>query len=175
MPAGTAQDTDHMTASSENPSRPAGPAAGGVARPVVIAGRGFGGLACAKRLGAAGIETVLIDRHNYHLFVPLLYQVATAALSPADIAQPIRRILRDHRSVTVLMGEVVGVDAGRREVLLADGVRVGYGRLVIAAGSVCNYFDHDDWATHAPCPRDLSDATELRSRILAARAGRADR
>lgn len=149
-------------------NRTAGSAARRASGPVVIIGGGFGGLACAKRLGAPGVETVLIDRHNYHLFVPLLYQVATAALSPADIAQPIRRILRRHGSVSVRLAEVSGIDAGRGEVALSDGGRIPYRCLVIAAGSVCNYFGHDDWAAHAPCPRDLPDATALRSRILMA-------
>lgn len=136
--------------------------------PVVIVGGGFAGLACAKRLGAAGVRTILIDRQNYHLFVPLLYQVATAALSPADIAQPIRRILSRYPSVSVVLGEVVGVDIAARRVRLSGGEAIAYRELVLAAGSVCNYFGHDGWAEHAPCPRDLPDATLLRSRILLA-------
>ena len=134
----------------------------------VVVGAGFGGLECAAALGASGLPVTLIDRHNYHLFVPLLYQVATAALSPADIAQPIRRILRRHRSVTVRMGEVSGVDAARRRVRLSDGAEVAYDRLVIAAGSVCSFFGHDEWARHAPCPRSVNDAGEIRSRLLLA-------
>ncbi len=142
--------------------------AAGASAPVVIVGGGFGGLACARRLGAAGVPTVLIDRQNYHLFVPLLYQVATAALSPADIAQPIRRILSRYPTVSVVLGEVVGVDAATKRVLLAGQAPLAYGKLILAAGSVCNYFGHDSWAEHAPCPRDLPDATLLRSRILLA-------
>lgn len=144
------------------------PGAPAVSAPVVIVGGGFGGLACARRLGAAGVRTILIDRQNYHLFVPLLYQVATAALSPADIAQPIRRILSRYPSVSVVLGEVVGIDCAARQVRLASREPVAYGKLVLAAGSVCNYFGHDGWAEHAPCPRDLPDATLLRSRILLA-------
>lgn len=136
--------------------------------PVVIVGAGFAGLACAKALGAAGVPATLIDRQNYHLFVPLLYQVATAALSPADIAQPIRRILRRYPSVEVLLGEVQAVDAQRREVVLDGGQRLAYSRLVLATGSVCNYFGNDQWAPHARCPRDLADAAEIRARILGA-------
>jgi NADH dehydrogenase len=136
--------------------------------PIVIVGAGFAGLACAKALGAAGVPVRLIDRQNYHLFVPLLYQVATAALSPADIAQPIRRILRRYPSVEVLLGEVEGVDTTAREVVLTQGERVLYSRLVLATGAVCNYFGHDEWAPHARCPRDLADATEIRARILLA-------
>lgn len=136
--------------------------------PVVIIGGGFAGLSCAKALGAAGVETVLIDRHNYHLFVPLLYQVATAALSPADIAQPIRRLLRRYLSVRVELGAVETLDTATHEVVLADGRRVRYGRLVLATGSVCNYFGHAEWAAHAPCPRDLPDATAIRARVLGA-------
>ncbi len=142
--------------------------AGSKPGPVVIIGGGFAGLACAKALGAAGVETVLIDRHNYHLFVPLLYQVATAALSPADIAQPIRRLLRRYPSVRVELGAVETLDTVAHEVVLADGRRVRYGRLVLATGSVCNYFGHAEWAAHAPCPRDLPDATAIRARVLGA-------
>lgn len=140
----------------------------GEAAPVVIVGGGFAGLACARRLGAAGVPAVLIDRQNYHLFVPLLYQVATAALSPADIAQPIRRILSRYPTVSVVLGEVVGVDVAAKRILLAGHEPLAYDKLVLATGAVCNYFGHDEWAEHAPCPRDLPDATLLRSRILLA-------
>src|SRR5690349_6242410 len=99
---------------------------------VVIVGAGFAGLACAHQLGRQGVPVTLIDRTNYHLFVPLLYQVATAALSPADIARPIRRILSRYESVDVIMGEVVGVDRAARTVQLDDGTKLPYGRLVIA-------------------------------------------
>lgn len=111
---------------------------------VVIVGAGFGGLACAATLGGKAVRVTVIDRNNYHLFVPLLYQVATAALSPADIAEPIRKILRRHRNVGVMMGEVTGVDTAARKVLLASGRPVDYDRLVIATGSLYHYFGHDD-------------------------------
>jgi NADH dehydrogenase len=147
---------------------PLGSTAAMPAEPVVIIGAGFAGLACAKALGAAGIQVRLIDRQNYHLFVHLLYQVATAALSPADIAQPIRRILRRYPTVKVQLGEVLRIDGAERQVVLKHGDRIGYRRLVIATGSTCNYFNHDDWASHAPCPRDLADATAIRARLLLA-------
>ena len=97
---------------------------------VVIVGAGFGGLSSAHRLGGAGFPVTIIDRTNYHLFVPLLYQVATAALSPADIAQPVRKLLRRYDNVEVVMGDVVGVDADKRRVQLADGSAIGYDRLI---------------------------------------------
>lgn len=149
----------------ESPAQAAGPSAD---HPVIIIGGGFAGLACAKELGRANVPTILIDAQNYHLFVPLLYQVATAALSPADIAQPIRRILRRHPRTQVRMATVEGIDAAARAVVLAGGERVSYSRLVIATGSICNYFGHDEWASHAPCPRSLGDATGIRARLLSA-------
>src|SRR6188474_1441707 len=98
---------------------------------IVIIGAGFAGLACAKALGNAPARVTVIDRNNYHLFVPLLYQVATAALSPADIAQPIRRMLARYRNIEVVLGEVTGVDTAARAVRLADGSVIGYDRLVL--------------------------------------------
>jgi len=133
---------------------------------IVIVGAGFGGLACARALGGHKARVTIIDRANYHLFVPLLYQVATAALSPADIAEPIRKILRRHRNVEVVLGDVTGVDTAGQAVLLADGGRIGYDRLVLATGSVENYFGHDDWAAHAPGIKSLSDARAIRARVL---------
>ena len=132
---------------------------------VVIVGAGFGGLACAKRLGGAPIQVTIIDRRNYHLFVPLLYQVATAALSPADIAQPIRRMVSRYRNINVVLGDVRGVDVAAREVLLADR-SIGFDRLVIATGSTYSYFGHDDWAVAAPGPKNLEDARSIRARLL---------
>lgn len=133
---------------------------------VVIVGAGFGGLACAKELGKAGVNATIIDRRNYHLFVPLLYQVATAALSPADIAEPVRQILSRYATINVRFGEVVGVDKAAREVVLADGVRLSYDRLVIATGSVYNYFGHEDWADTAPGPISIDNARRIRARLL---------
>lgn len=134
----------------------------------VILGAGFGGLECAERLGSGGAAVTLVDRNNYHLFVPLLYQVSTAALSPAEIAQPIRRILRRHRSVSVRMGEVTAVDTARRRVALADGGSLAYRHLIVATGSVCSYFGNEHWARHAPCPKSIEDARSIRSRLLLA-------
>jgi NADH dehydrogenase len=135
---------------------------------IVIIGAGFAGLACAAQLGRAGVPVTLVDRTNYHLFVPLLYQVATAALSPADIARPIRRILSRYPSVNVIMGEVVGVDRAAHTVALADGTQLSYARLVIAAGSAYSYFGHDDWAKFAVGPRNLEQARTIRANLLGA-------
>jgi NADH dehydrogenase len=164
----------------EVPSRPdrgAGPATTGsdvgatdtaATSHVVVVGGGFGGLACAVALGEAGIDVTLIDRRNYHLFVPLLYQVATAALSPADIAQPIRRVLSRYKSIHVIMAEVVGVDTAAREVALETGHRVRYDRLVLATGSEYSYFGHDAWKPYAPGLKTVDNARQLRASILRA-------
>jgi NADH dehydrogenase len=133
---------------------------------VVIVGAGFGGLACAKELGKAAARVTVVDRRNYHLFVPLLYQVATAALSPADIARPIRRILGRCRNMDVVLGEVVGIDSGARIVTLRDGATLRYDRLVVATGSEYFYFGHPEWAPHAPGPLTLEDARRIRTRLL---------
>ena len=135
---------------------------------VVIVGAGFGGLSCAHQLGGAGFPVTIIDRTNYHLFVPLLYQVATAALSPADIAQPIRKLLRRYDNVEVVMGDVVGIDTDTRRVRLADGKAVDYDRLILAPGSSYNYFGHDAWADAAPGPRTLPTARYIREKLLTA-------
>jgi NADH dehydrogenase len=134
---------------------------------VVIVGGGFGGLSAAKALARAPFEITLIDRNNHHLFQPLLYQVATAALSPADIASPIRGILRNQRNVKVMLAEVSGVDTARKEVI-ADGRRIAYDYLVVATGARHAYFGHDDWAAFAPGLKTIDDATALRRRILLA-------
>jgi NADH dehydrogenase len=134
---------------------------------IVIVGGGFGGLAAAKALAHAPAEVVLIDRQNHHLFQPLLYQVATAALSPADIAWPIRRILRHQSNARVLMAEVTGVDIERKQVLM-DTRAEPYDYLVLATGATHAYFGHDDWAPHAPGLKQIIDATDIRRRILLA-------
>jgi len=134
---------------------------------IVIIGGGFGGLAAAKALAHAPAEVVLIDRQNHHLFQPLLYQVATAALSPADIAWPIRRILRHQSNARVLMAEVTGVDIERKQVLM-DTRAEPYDYLVLATGATHAYFGHDDWAPHAPGLKQIIDATDIRRRILLA-------
>ncbi|MCU0477754.1 MAG: NAD(P)/FAD-dependent oxidoreductase [Chloroflexi bacterium] len=136
---------------------------------VVIVGGGFGGLNAARELGRDPRVTVtLVDRRNFHLFQPLLYQVATGALSPGDIAQPLRSILRRNRNTTVLLGEAVGIDLGRREVLMSDGGPLPYDTLVVATGARHSYFGRDDWAAHAPGLKSIDDATEIRRRILIA-------
>jgi len=133
---------------------------------VVIVGAGFGGLACAAELGGTNVRVTVIDRRNYHLFVPLLYQVATAALSPADIAQPIRKVLNRYPNVDVILGEVKGVDHAARRVVLADGSFVPYDRLVLATGSSYSYFGHDEWAKVAPGLKTIEDARQIRARLL---------
>jgi NADH:quinone reductase (non-electrogenic) len=135
---------------------------------VVIIGAGFGGLACARGLGGAPVRVTVIDRQNYHLFVPLLYQVATAALSPADVAQPIRRLLGRYDNIDVVLGEVTGIDTDARAVRLASGRTVAFDRLVIASGSTYSYFGHDEWAEFAPGPKSVEDARSIRARLLLA-------
>ena len=134
---------------------------------VVIVGAGFGGLSAAKALAGTACEITLIDRHNYHLFQPLLYQVATAGLSPADIAAPIRGIIGAQRNITVALAAVSGVDTARSEVI-AEGRRISYDFLVLATGAQHAYFGHDDWAFYAPGLKTIDDATYLRRRILLA-------
>jgi NADH:ubiquinone reductase (H+-translocating) len=137
---------------------------------VVILGAGFAGLSVAKALAKEAVSVTVIDRRNHHLFQPLLYQVATAALSPAQIAAPIRTILRRQKNATVLLGEVAGVDTAKREVILASpgGQRIPYDYLVIATGAQHSYFGHDDWRRHAFGLKSLEDATDIRRRILLA-------
>jgi NADH:ubiquinone reductase (H+-translocating) len=140
-----------------------------VGRPkVVIIGAGFGGLAAAQALGGTDLEVTVVDRLNYHLFQPLLYQVALAALSATDVAYPIRRILRHHTNIEVLLDEVLKIDVPRRRVCLADGIELAYDYLIVAAGAETSYFGHDDWAPVAPGLKDLEDAFEVRRRVLSA-------
>jgi NADH dehydrogenase len=136
---------------------------------VTVVGGGFAGLYAAKSLGIdPEVRLTLVDRRNFHLFQPLLYQVATGALSPGDIAQPLRSVLRKQRNTTVILGEAVGIDLDRREVLLADGGPIGYDTLIVATGAHHSYFDHPDWASFAPGLKTVEDATEIRRRILIA-------
>jgi NADH dehydrogenase len=135
---------------------------------IVIVGAGFGGLACARALGGKPVKVTIVDRRNYHLFVPLLYQVATAALSPADIARPIRRILGRYKNIEVVLGTVSGIDTAARRVRLADGKELAYDKLVVATGSDYSYFGHPEWAEFAPGPRSLEDARRIRARLLTA-------
>ena len=134
---------------------------------VVIVGAGFGGLAAAKRLAKHSVDVTLIDKRNYHLFQPLLYQVATADLSPADVAWPIRSIFAKSTNVRVVLGKVEGIDLESREVV-SDRIRLPYDYLILATGSHHSYFGHDEWAVHAPGLKRIIDATEIRKRILLA-------
>ena len=134
---------------------------------VFIVGGGFAGLAAAKALAGAPAEVTLVDRRNHHVFQPLLYQVATASLSPADISAPIRTVLRGQENCEVALAEVTGVDVAHQRLMLANG-SVKYDYLILAAGATHAYFGHDDWATIAPGLKSLEDATELRRRILLA-------
>ncbi|MBK7292240.1 MAG: NAD(P)/FAD-dependent oxidoreductase [Holophagaceae bacterium] len=139
---------------------------------VVILGGGFGGLAAAKALRRAPVDVTLIDQRNHHLFQPLLYQVATAALNPSDIAVPIRQILRRQRNASVLLAEAVAVDPIGKRVLLSDGVNpegaVPYDFLILATGVTHSYFGHPEWAGAAPGLKTIEDALEIRKRILLA-------
>jgi NADH dehydrogenase len=133
----------------------------------MIVGGGFAGLAAAKALARTSAKLILIDRRNHHLFQPLLYQVATASLSPADISTPIRAVLRDQQNCEVALAEVTGVDLVNRRLLIATG-HIGYDYLVLAAGATHAYFGHDQWAAIAPGLKSIEDATTLRKRILLA-------
>jgi len=135
---------------------------------IVIVGSGFGGLAAAKALKGADAEITLVDKTNHHLFQPLLYQVATAALSPADIATASRALLRRQANVSVLMAEVTGVDAERRLVHLAGGRELGYDYLVLATGAAYSFFGHGEWAEDARTLKTLADALAIRERLLGA-------
>jgi NADH dehydrogenase len=134
---------------------------------VVIVGGGFGGLAAAKALRDAPVDVLLVDRRNHHVFQPLLYQVATAALSPGDIASPIRWILRKQRNLQVWLAEATAVHVDRKVLQLADG-ELSYDYLILAAGSTHAYFGHDEWRPHAPGLKTLEDALEMRRRVLLA-------
>jgi NADH:ubiquinone reductase (H+-translocating) len=135
---------------------------------VLIIGGGFGGLYAAMALRRATVRVTLIDRCNHHVFSPLVYQVATASLSPADIAQPLRWILRRQKNTRVLLGEAASIDPGRRTVTLADGERIIYDFLIVATGVTHTYFGHDDWMRHAPGLKEVADAIEIRRRFLLA-------
>ncbi len=134
---------------------------------VVIVGAGFGGLSAAKALAGGAFDVTIIDRHNYHLFQPLLYQVATAGLSPADIASPIRSILARAKNVNVVLGKVSEIDVAQR-VVITEGRRFPFDHLILATGAQHAYFGHDDWAASAPGLKTIDDATDIRRRILLA-------
>jgi NADH dehydrogenase len=133
---------------------------------VVIIGGGFGGIAVAKKLRKSSFQVTLIDKSNHHLFQPLLYQVATAALSPGDIAAPIRAVLGENSGVKVIMGKVEKVKPDNKTVILHDGRTITYDRLVMAPGAQYNYFGNEDWEQHAPGLKSVSDALNIRERIL---------
>lgn len=134
---------------------------------VVILGGGFGGLSAAIGLARAPVQVTLLDRRNYHLFQPLLYQVATGSLSPANIASPLRQILKRQKNASVLLAEATGLDAAKRRVILSDG-SVEYDTLVVATGSSHQYFGHQSWEKFAPGLKTVEDATDMRRRILLA-------
>jgi NADH:quinone reductase (non-electrogenic) len=136
---------------------------------VVVVGGGFAGLYAARSLGIdPEVRITLVDRRNFHLFQPMLYQVATGVLSPAEIAQPLRSILRKRRNTTVILGEATGIDLERRQVVLSDGGPIDYDTLIVATGARHSYFDHPEWAPIAPGLKTIEDATEIRRRILIA-------
>jgi len=134
---------------------------------VVIVGGGFGGLYAAKRLGRAPVSLTLVDRRNFHLFQPLLYQVATGALSPGEIASPLRAVVGRNRNTEVVLGEVRDLDAVNRRLILDSG-EIPYDELIVATGATHSYFGHDDWAAVAPGLKTIENATAIRSRLLAA-------
>jgi NADH dehydrogenase len=132
---------------------------------IVIVGAGFGGLTAARRLRGKDVRVTVVDRQNHHLFQPLLYQVATAALSPSDIASPIRRILRGRKNVEVVLGEAAAIDLESKRVVLTDGA-VPFDYLIVATGAAHSYFGHDEWAPFAPGLKSIDDALEIRRRVL---------
>jgi len=134
---------------------------------VIIIGGGFGGLYAAKTLRGAPVRVTLVDRRNFHLFQPLLYQVATGGLSAGDISYPLRSIFKHEPHFSVIMAEVTDIDVAQRTILLRDG-RLSYDTLIVAPGSTHQYFGHDDWATYAPALKTIEDALEIRRRIFVA-------
>src|SRR5437868_6915427 len=135
---------------------------------VVVVGGGFGGLQAALGLAKADVNVTILDRKNHDTFQPLLYQVALAALSPADIAAPIRQALHGRKNVEVLIGDAIRFDLHRRRIHLKEGIDIAYDYLVVAAGATHSYFGHEEWAPLAPGLKTLEDATEIRRRILLA-------
>ncbi len=135
---------------------------------IVIVGAGFGGLTAARALDGLAVDLTVVDRRNFHLFQPLLYQVATAGLNPSDVAWPVRGILSRQQNARVLLGEVTGVATGSREVLLADGRKLPYDWLILATGATHTYFGNDHWERHAPGLKRVDDATLIRRRLLLA-------
>jgi len=153
-------EVEHMTATRDKINSTAIPR-------VVIVGAGFGGLNAAQALAKAPVQITVIDRKNFHTFQPLLYQVATAGLSPGEIAAPIRSILRSHKNIEVLMAEVTGFDLDHRTVMTSD-ANIPYDYLIVAAGAGDSYFGHDDWEPYAPGLKTIEEALEIRRRVLLA-------
>src|ERR1019366_10693449 len=135
---------------------------------VVILGGGFGGLYAARSLKHTDVDVTVIDRRNFHLFQPLLYQVATGALSPGEIASPLRYVLNRQQNTRVLLAEVGDIDLDKREVILSDHSRVPWDSVIFATGSTHSYFGHPEWAAFAPGLKTVEDATEIRTRVLLA-------
>src|SRR6478752_10555465 len=134
---------------------------------IVVVGAGFGGLEAARKLAKLPVKVTVVDRKNHHTFQPLLYQVATAGISPGEIAAPVRWILSGNKNVEVLLGEVTGFDLDRRTVKLPD-LEIPYDYLVVAAGAQHSYFGHDEWEPFAPGLKTVEDALEIRRRVLLA-------
>ena len=135
---------------------------------IVIVGGGFGGLAAARKLSRSDVQITLIDRRNFHLFQPLLYQVATGGLSPANISVPLRALFKKNKNVEVLLGDITDIDVSTRTVMMRCGKRCQYTYLIVATGSSHNYFGHQEWAAIAPGLKTVEDALEIRSKFLAA-------
>src|SRR5437667_8151351 len=133
---------------------------------VVIIGGGFGGLSAAQALKSAPVDVTLMDRRNYHLFQPLLYQVATGSLSPGEIAAPLRGVLSRQKNTRVLLGDVLDIDPVSKQVMLADGASFEYDSLIVAAGSQTSYYGHDVWSQWAPGLKSIEEATTIRHKIL---------
>src|ERR1700674_3435918 len=133
---------------------------------VVILGGGFGGLAAAQKLKRAPVEITLIDRRNFHLFQPLLYQVATGSLSPGEIAAPLRGVLSKQKNTRVLLGEAADIDPQAKKVILRDGAAFEYDSLIVATGSQSSYYGHDGWREWAPSLKSVEEATAIRHKIL---------
>src|SRR6478672_10900299 len=134
---------------------------------VVVVGGGFGGLNATRALRRADVQITLIDRRNFHLFQPLLYQVATGGLSPANIAAPLRSVLRKQKNCTVILGEVTGFDVPGKAVQVGD-QRIPFDSLIVAAGAANNYFGKPEWERNAPGLKSVEEATEIRTRVLSA-------
>ena len=135
---------------------------------VIIIGGGFGGLGAARALKSASVDVTLIDERNFHLFQPLLYQVATGSLSPGEISAPLRSVLSRQKNVRVLLGKVVDIDPQSQRVLLADGASLEYDSLIVAAGAQSSYYGHEDWREWAPSLKSVEEATSIRTKILGA-------